>query len=197
MTMKNTIIAILFILLLISVLVSYFGSALVKRKIMRLYAEGKYDEYMEFLNSRTCQIYVRDNEIEEYRYKVYLKQNDRKNIDRYFDKMLKRKVDKTTRLQYQIKAFYYYMVNNGADKCTQLFEDIKAYGDPDVTRQVTYLYEIVVLKKGDYIDELKAILKDKPNDPFYEYVLSVSYENIGDMKNAKKYKKTYKDHMKA
>ena len=110
--------------------------------------------------------------------------------------MLSRKTDKTTKLQYQIKAFYYYMVNNGADKCKKLFEDIKAYGDEEVTKQVNYLYEIVVLKKGDYIDELKEILKEKGNDPFYEYVLSVSYENIGDTRNAKKYKKDYKAHMK-
>ncbi len=193
--MRNIIIAVLFVLLVIYILIAYFGSALVKRKIKELYDSGKYDEYMEFLDSNKCRIYVRENEIEEYKYKVYLKRNDRKHIDEYFDKMLKRKVDKTTKLQYQIKAFYYYMVHNGADKCSQLLEDIRAYGDESVTKQVTYLYEVVVLRKTDYIDELKAILQKKPNDPFYEYLLSVSYENKGDTRNAKKYKKTYKNHM--
>ncbi|MBQ6477789.1 MAG: hypothetical protein IJI44_00320 [Erysipelotrichaceae bacterium] len=195
--MKNIIIVVLFILLVIYILISFIGSALVQRKIRELYLNEKYDEYLEYLDSRTCRIYVRDNEIEEYKYKVYLKRNDREHIDEYFNKMLNRKVDRNTKLQYQIKAFYYYMVNNGADRCKELFEEIKAYGDEDVTRQVNYLYEIVVLKKGDYIEELKKILKEKENDPFYEYVLSVSYENIGDMKNAKKYKRTYKEHMKA
>ena len=190
--MKNIIIVVLFILLVIYILISFIGSALVQRKIRELYLNEKYDEYLEYLDSRTCRIYVRDNEIEEYKYKVYLKRNDREHIDEYFNKMLNRKVDRNTKLQYQIKAFYYYMVNNGADRCKELFEEIKAYGDEDVTRQVNYLYEIVVLKKGDYIEELKKILKEKENDPFYEYVLSVSYENIGDMKNAKKYKRTYK-----
>lgn len=195
--MKNIIIVVLFILLVIYILISLIGSTLVQRKIRELYLNEKYDEYLEYLDSRICRIYVRDNEIEEYKYKVYLKRNDRKHIDEYFNKMLNRKVDRNTKLQYQIKAFYYYMVNNGADRCKELFEEIKAYGDEDVTRQVNYLYEIVVLKKGDYIEELKKILKEKENDPFYEYVLSVSYENIGDMKNAKKYKRTYKEHMKA
>ena len=194
--MKNIIITVLFILLVIYILISMIGSALVNRKIRELFVNEKYDEYLEFLDSRLCEIFVRDYEREEHKYKVYLKRNDRKHIDEYFDKMLSRKTDKTTKLQYQIKAFYYYMVNNGADKCKKLFEDIKAYGDEEVTKQVNYLYEIVVLKKGDYIDELKEILKEKGNDPFYEYVLSVSYENIGDTRNAKKYKKDYKAHMK-
>lgn len=194
--MRNTIIAILFILLVIYILISFIGSALVKRKIRELYINEKYDEYLEYLDSKICKVYVKDYEIEEHKYKVYLKRNDRAHIDEYFDKMLNRKVDRNTKLQYQIKAFYYYMVNNGPDKCKQLLEDIKAYGDEDVTKQVNYLYEIVVLGKGDYIDEIKQILEEKPNnEAFYEYILSVSYENIGDTKNAKKYKKTYKDHM--
>jgi len=193
--MKNTIIAVLFILFVVYILAAYTGSLLVNRKIRELYSNGKYDEYMKYLDSRLCRFYLKDYEIEEHKYKIYLKNNDRVHIDQYFDWMLSRRVDKYTKLQYQIKAFYYYMVNNGADKCKQLFEDIKSYGDEEVTKQVNYLYEIVVLGKGDYIDELKEILKEKENDPFYEYILSVSYENIGDSKNAKKYKKTYKSHM--
>ena len=62
--MRNTIIAVLFVLLVIYILIAYFGSALVKRKIKELYDSGKYDEYMEFLDSNKCRIYVRENEIE-------------------------------------------------------------------------------------------------------------------------------------
>ena len=63
--MKNIIITVLFILLVIYILIAFFGSALVKRKILELYQNGKYDEYLEYLDSRAAQIYVRDNEIEE------------------------------------------------------------------------------------------------------------------------------------
>ena len=194
--MKNYLIVFLFFVLVIYIIFAYFGSAFVKRKIRELYQDEKYDEFLEYLDSKICKFLVREHEREEYKYKVYLKRNDRKHIDEYFNKMLNRKVDKGTKLQYQIKAFYYYMNNNGVDKCEKLFNDIKEFGDENVTKQVTYLYEVIVLKKTNYIDELKQILIEKPNDPFYEYVLSESYKNAGDNATAKKYKKSYKEHMK-
>lgn len=168
------------------------------RKLHNLLARGEYGEYLTMLDSFLVKyLYPKYN-------RLYMKLNgymfieDHEEIGRLFDEMLAMRVTKKQRKDLVLKAFNYYVERSDGKRAKALIDEIDTWEDDENQKKESHrIYDIFILKKYSYIDEMEERLKEASglDKGFLEYLLALQYDNKGDEKKSAMYLEASKKDM--
>ena len=97
------------------------------------------------------------------------------------------------------KIFNHYMSEKDYEKAKVYLDKIeKEVRNPDLKEQDRYVYDIYALNSAEHIDKLLAKREETPEKErgFLEMLISDSYRNRNDIKNADRYKEMSIRHLK-
>lgn len=157
--------------------------------LLQLLNKGEYGEYLTLLNSPFVKLVYPKYNRYYMKLNAYMFMEDHEEIMRLLDEMLQMKTSHKQRVDLVTKAFNYYIECDDKQQATQLMEEIETYQDENLKQECRKVYDIFILKKYQYIDEMEEKLKQASGmeKGFLEYLLSLQYENKGDMKKSKQY----------
>ena len=98
-----------------------------------------------------------------------------------------------------MRIFNYYMAEKNYPKAKFYMEKIdKEIKNPSIKEECKMIYDIYACKSSNHLNKLLEDLKDQPVEQrgYTEMLISDSYQNMGDKKNAKKYKDLSLNHFK-
>lgn len=147
--------------------------------------------YNEIAESKMARLLVPPYNIHYMRLNLYMVKENKKGIDEEFDFLLNLKMGKQKRQDIVIKAFNYYVKEKDSNHSKPLLEEMRTFMDDNSRRQYEMLYDIYILKKSCYIDELeKGVESDQlpmAQKAIYEYLIALQYENRSQPKLAKEH----------
>ena len=191
MPLSLAILAVLFLL-------TEYGKRASFRKLSSLLSKGEYDAYFAYLDTPLVKyLYPKYN-------RLYMKLNglmfkeDHAQIQKMFDELLSYRITKKQRKDLVLKAFNYYIERGDKKNTKTLLDEIDTWENEDTQKKESHkLYDIFILKKYNYIEEMEAVLDQLSgmNLGFMEYLLSLQYENKGDQEKSKMYLERSQEHM--
>lgn len=178
-------------------LFSEFEKRATFRKLHNLLARGEYGEYLSLLDSFLIKyLYPKYNRL-YMKLNGYLFMEDHDEASRLFEQMLSMHVTKKQRKDLVMKAFNYYVERMDKDHSSTLLAEIDTWEEEAQKVEAHRIYDIFILKKYNYIEEMEARLNDVSGFDLgaLEYLLSVQYENKGDKKKSEMYLEASQKHM--
>ena len=170
-------------------LFSEFEKRATFRKLHNLLARGEYGEYLSLLDSFLIKyLYPKYNRL-YMKLNGYLFMEDHDEASRLFEQMLSMHVTKKQRKDLVMKAFNYYVERMDKDHSSTLLAEIDTWEEEAQKVEAHRIYDIFILKKYNYIEEMEARLNDVSGFDLgaLEYLLSVQYENKGDARDFNEY----------
>ena len=190
MNNKQIIVVIIF---LVSVL---FFSVLKKKmssvkqmKLIQLVQNEKYKEVEKELDSFSTKMLILPFNREFLRLNVYLLQQDEDLIKKQFDRMLSFKMSAQQKKEVLVRGFEYFLNKEDQKMSSKFLKDIKETEDEELIVHSQMMYDILLLKKTNYIDVLKGKIKSDNAmvNGMYALLISKQYGYLNDYENEKKY----------
>ncbi|MFV0379866.1 MAG: hypothetical protein ACK5KQ_03470 [Anaerorhabdus sp.] len=168
-----------------------------ERKMLQAIYSTDFDTFFKVADSKFTRYVFPKFNLEYLKLNVHILKNDEPSIDESFEKMFKFKMNTPQKEDIYMKAFNYYVGMEKKEKTTQLIEVIETFDNEELKNEARIIYDIFVLKKSNYIDDMiEALPKQDINTKgVNEYLISVQYKNLNDNKNAKKYEALSKKHL--
>ena len=188
---------VLVVIFIIFVLFLEFEKRTIFKKLRYYLATNDFDAYYKTINSMlTKYLYPKYNRL-YMTLNGYLFQKNYSEAQKLFEEMLSMHVNKKQRKDLVLKAFNYYIERKDKDHAKAMLEEIDTW-DADTQKEEAHrMYDIFILKKYSYIEEMEEQLKNASdfNKGMLAYLLSAQYENKGDMEKSKEYLKASQDQM--
>ncbi len=178
-------------------LFSEFEKRATFRKLHNLLARGEYGEYLSLLDSFLVKyLYPKYNRL-YMKLNGYLFMEDHDEASNLFEQMLSMHITKKQRKDLVLKAFNYYVERMDKEHAATLMAEIDTWEEEAQKAEAHRIYDIFILKKYDYIEEMEARLNDLSGFDLgaLEYLLSLQYENKGDKKKSEMYLESSQKHM--
>lgn len=160
------------------------------RRLHQLLSKGEYGDYLTMLDSFLVKyLYPKYNRM-YMKLNGYLFMEDHEEVVRLFDEMLAMRTSKKQRRDLVVKAFNYFVEKADQKRSKALLDEIDTWEDADDQKKESHrIYDIFILKKYSYIEEMEARLPQASgmDKGFLEYLLSLQYENKGDKKKSEMY----------
>ena len=108
---------------------------------------------------------------------------------RTIDEMLELSSSDKQRLVLLLRAFNFFVEQEDYERAGELLEELREKASPEQLAGCERTYAIFAEKSAAYVDQMEAELKDAtgPERTTLLYLLSVQYENKGDVKRANEY----------
>lgn len=126
---------------------------------------------------------------------VYLKLNDDKQIDIQVNNIIDHVPMNSKQKSVLAKSvFYIYVGKKNESMIDRLLEMVSTTNDHALYRQMDMVNDTLIIGGIKYFDELKSDLedaeytKDNADTPYFEFLLSVIYKNMGNESKSKEYK---------
>ncbi len=127
-----------------------------------------------------------------------LLENNKKEINKQFEKMFKYRLSHMQKKDLLMKAFNYYITIGDDKHAKKVLNIIMQTDDDDLKKETEMLYKILFENSSEYIDAMLKTLCDasEQDRPFVEYLLYHQYKNMNDKENSSLYKEKYIQHAK-
>ena len=126
---------------------------------------------------------------------AYLKLKDDKQIDTQVNNIMDHVPMNSKQKSALAKSvFYIYVDKKNASMIDRLLEMVSTTNDHALYRQMDMVNDTLIIGGIKYFDELKSDLedaeytKDNADTPYFEFLLSVIYKNMGNESKSKEYK---------
>lgn len=168
------------------------------QKLLILLQTQQFEQFDKLVNSGSSKYLFPRFNLEYIKLNAYILRADEKKIDESFDTLFSIKMTNPQKQDVYMKAFNYYVGMENKQKTKQLIEVIEAFDNEAMKKEARTIYDIFILKKGNYIEEMEVQLAEQDDAArgITEYLLSVQYENINNKKKAAEYLKRSKEHLK-
>lgn len=195
----------IYTIILIIIAVVTFGFNLYlnhnKNKILdelsRLIAQKKFKEYESRLDSPEVQRYFPSFNLKYMRLSAAVLQGHHDQIKKGYLSLLEEKMTEKQKNEVYIKGFNYFLSVEDYEMCEKFHDLVMTLKNQNAKREIERVYDIMVLKGDKYLDALldENEKMDERARGINEYLISLIYENQGNIELAKKYKKLSEKHM--
>ena len=158
-------------------------------KYERLFGEGDFEGCVRLLERPVVRlVYPRYNQL-------FMRLNAQMCLDnvqesrRIIDEMLKLRTSDEQRLVLLVRAFNFFVEQEDYARAKELLEELRQKASAEQLAECERTYAIFAQKSSAYVDQMEAELKGAsgPERTTLLYLLSVQYENRGDVKRANEY----------
>lgn len=167
--------------------------------ILKCLKEMNYQGVLNIIDSFGCKTFFAPFNREEIRLNAFFLMGDSEKISEQFDLLLNMRINKKQKMDVVVKAFYFYVDEKNQEKALQVLNKIKALNDEALTSECELLYDIMLLKKTDYVDMMEDYVKTAKagfDRGMFHYLLAVQYGYLDNKKKQVEHLRVAKKDMK-
>lgn len=176
-------------LCVISLVYTEVQKRLIFSRYEKLFEKGDFEGCLRVLDGPVVKIvYPRYNQL-YMRLNAQMCLADADASRRTIDEMLELSSSDKQRLVLLLRAFNFFVEQEDYERAGELLEELREKASPEQLAGCERTYAIFAEKSAAYVDQMEAELKDAtgPERTTLLYLLSVQYENKGDVKRANEY----------
>ena len=176
-------------LCVISLVYTEVQKRLIFSRYEKLFEKGDFEGCLRVLDGPIAKIvYPRYNQL-YMRLNAQMCLADADASRRTIDEMLELSSSDKQRLVLLLRAFNFFVEQEDYERAGELLEELREKASPEQLAGCERTYAIFAEKSSAYVDQMEAELKDAtgPERTTLLYLLSVQYENKGDVKRANEY----------
>lgn len=176
-------------LCVISLVYTEVQKRLIFSRYEKLFEKGDFEGCLRVLDGPVVKIvYPRYNQL-YMRLNAQMCLADADASRRTIDEMLELNSSDKQRLVLLLRAFNFFVEQEDYERAGELLEELREKASPEQLAGCERTYAIFAEKSAAYVDQMEAELKDAtgPERTTLLYLLSVQYENKGDVKRANEY----------
>ena len=176
-------------LCVISLVYTEVQKRLIFSRYEKLFEKGDFEGCLRVLDGPVAKIvYPRYNQL-YMRLNAQMCLADADASRRTIDEMLALSSNDKQRLVLLLRAFNFFVEQEDYERAGELLEELREKASPEQLAGCERTYAIFAEKSAAYVDQMEAELKDAtgPERTTLLYLLSVQYENKGDVKRANEY----------
>lgn len=176
-------------LCVISLVYTEVQKRLIFSRYEKLFEKGDFEGCLRVLDGPVAKIvYPRYNQL-YMRLNAQMCLADADASRRTIDEMLELSSSDKQRLVLLLRAFNFFVEQEDYERAGELLEELREKASPEQLAGCERTYAIFAEKSSAYVDQMEAELKDAtgPERTTLLYLLSVQYENKGDVKRANEY----------
>lgn len=191
--------------LIVAVIFSFLFMLLLKllkewkmRQLIQCLQKKDIARFNKIVYSKIIKLLFPPYNIEYLKLNAALLGNNKKEINKQFEKMFKYRLSHIQKKDLLMKAFNYYITIGDNKHAKKVLNIIMQTDDNDLKKETEMLYKILFENSNEYIDTMLENLCEasEQDRPFIEYLLYHQYKNMNDEENASFYKEKYKQHAK-
>lgn len=176
-------------LCVISLVYTEVQKRLIFSRYEKLFEKGDFEGCLRVLDGPVAKIvYPRYNQL-YMRLNAQMCLADADASRRTIEEMLELRSSDKQRLVLLLRAFNFFVEQEDYERAGELLEELREKASPEQLAGCERTYAIFAEKSSAYVGEMEAELKDAtgPERTTLLYLLSVQYENKGDVKRANEY----------
>lgn len=176
-------------LCVISLVYTEVQKRLIFSRYEKLFERGDFEGCIRLLDGPVAKIiYPRYNQL-YMRLNAQMCLADADASRRTIEEMLELRSSDKQRLVLLLRAFNFFVEQEDYERAGELLEELREKASPEQLAGCERTYAIFAEKSAAYVDQMEAELKDAtgPERTTLLYLLSVQYENKGDVKRANEY----------
>lgn len=176
-------------LCVISLVYTEVQKRLIFSRYEKLFEKGDFEGCLRVLDGPVAKIvYPRYNQL-YMRLNAQMCLADADASRRTIDEMLELSSSDKQRLVLLLRAFNFFVEQEDYGRAGELLEELREKASPEQLAGCERTYAIFAEKSAAYVDQMEAELKGAtgPERTTLLYLLSVQYENKGDVKRANEY----------
>lgn len=176
-------------LCVISLVYTEVQKRLIFSRYEKLFEKGDFEGCLRVLDGPVAKIvYPRYNQL-YMRLNAQMCLADADASRRTIDEMLELSSSDKQRLVLLLRAFNFFVEQEDYERAGELLEELREKASPEQLAGCERTYAIFAEKSSAYVDQMEAELKDAtgPERTTLLYLLSIQYENKGDVKRANEY----------
>ncbi len=176
-------------LCVISLVYTEVQKRLIFSRYEKLFEKGDFEGCLRVLDGPVAKIvYPRYNQL-YMRLNAQMCLADTDASRRTIDEMLELNSSDKQRLVLLLRAFNFFVEQEDYERAGELLEELREKASPEQLAGCERTYAIFAEKSSAYVDQMEAELKDATGAERTTllYLLSVQYENKGDVKRANEY----------
>lgn len=176
-------------LCVISLVYTEVQKRLIFSRYEMLFEKGDFESCLRVLDGPVAKIvYPRYNQL-YMRLNAQMCLADTDASRRTIDEMLELNSSDKQRLVLLLRAFNFFVEQEDYERAGELLEELREKASPEQLAGCERTYAIFAEKSSAYVDQMEAELKDATGAERTTllYLLSVQYENKGDVKRANEY----------
>ena len=177
------------VLCVISLVYTEVQKRLIFSRYEKLFEKGDFEGCLRVLEGPVAKIvYPRYNQL-YMRLNAQMCLADTDASRRTIDEMLELNSSDKQRLVLLLRAFNFFVEQEDYERAGELLEELREKASPEQLAGCERTYAIFAEKSSAYVDQMEAELKDATGAERTTllYLLSVQYENKGDVKRANEY----------
>ena len=188
-------------MLIVAVVIAIIGTipVIIRKKLLKNYLtllqNNDIKAIEDLIATKLAKICIPPFNREYLLLNAYLKLNDDKQIDIQVNNIIDHVPMNSKQKSVLAKSvFYIYVGKKNESMIDRLLEMVSTTNDHALYRQMDMVNDTLIIGGIKYFDELKSDLedaeytKDNADTPYFEFLLSVIYKNMGNESKSKEYK---------
>ena len=188
-------------MLIVAIVIAVIGiiPVIIRKKLLKIYLtllqNNDIKAIEDLIATKLAKICIPSFNREYLLLNAYLKLNDDKQIDIQVNNIIDHVPMNSKQKSVLAKSvFYIYVDKKNAPMIDRLLEMVSTTNDHALYRQMDMVNDTLIIGGIKYFDELKSDLedaeytKDNADTPYFEFLLSVIYKNMGNESKSKEYR---------
>ena len=188
-------------MLIVAIVIAVIGviPVIIRKKLLKIYLtllqNNDIKAIEDLIATKLAKICIPSFNREYLLLNAYLKLNDDKQIDTQVNNIIDHVPMNSKQKSVLAKSvFYIYVDKKNAPMIDRLLEMVSTTNDHALYRQMDMVNDTLIIGGIKYFDELKSDLedaeytKDNADTPYFEFLLSVIYKNMGNESKSKEYR---------
>ena len=194
----NTTMIVMIILIIASFILNHIMKNHVINNLFEAIKNKDIEQYDKLSKKFLYRYYIPAYNIEYMRLHGYILNQDTKNTDLQFSKLLEMRKNKKQEIDLYTKAFYYYVQVENKKKSEEMLEKVKTVCAEEEIKLCQIAYDVILCGKYNHIEEIEKEYQDAPEQlkTTLNYYLYLQYKNKGDLEKAEIYKKKFENFAK-
>ena len=198
MSKINTTMIVMIILIIASFILNHIMKNHVINNLFEAIKNKDIEQYDKLSKKFLYRYYIPAYNIEYMRLQGYILNQDTKNTDLQFSKLLEMRKNKKQEIDLYTKAFYYYVQVENKKKSEEMLEKVKTVCAEEEIKLCQIAYDVILCGKYNHIEEIEKEYQDAPEQlkTTLNYYLYLQYKNKGDLEKTEIYKKKFENFAK-
>lgn len=188
-------------MLIVAIVIAVIGiiPVIIRKKLLKIYLtllqNNDIKAIEDLIATKLAKICIPPFNREYLLLNAYLKLNDDKQIDIQVNNIIDHVPMNSKQKSVLAKSvFYIYVGKKNESMIDRLLEMVSTTNDHALYRQMDMVNDTLIIGGIKYFDELKSDLedaeytKDNADTPYFEFLLSVIYKNMGNESKSKEYR---------
>lgn len=178
------------ILVIVLILIDFIMRHVASDRITRYFAQGSYDELLQFMDSFIAKMYLHPFNRDFVRMNAYIAKDDDENALKVCDCLLNAHLNKKQRAATEDKAFTLYLDAGKYKDAKKMLKLIEARDkDEAYERSCRQMYEIIANRSSVYLDGMLEELPNAKGERKAQLLslIALQYGNRGQQTKAKIY----------